>query len=294
MHSKIIAANASSILRRSHIYRNRVARQYGVTLIELMVGLALGLLVIAVAVGALLVSRGISSTVSDASGIQQQAAFAMRVIGQQLRQAGSLYLNPDPTSSAATSPLSAVVFETDATGASGANSFLQDNTLAASSATAMSVNYRRYKDSVFTSSSDISLVRNCVGGPADSSADQALESAFQLVGSELRCGGNSTTAQAIVQNVAEFQVRYIEQTVDATGTAIQYRAFDQVAQWRSVQGVEVCLVLYGTDVTDMPSGSSYTDCSGTAVDMTTLTGDRLKRMHRLFRNVFQVRSQGLL
>ena len=64
--------------------------QRGVTLIELMVGITIGLLTVAVAMGALMVSRGISGTVSDASTIQQQAAYAMRVIGLQLRQAGSL------------------------------------------------------------------------------------------------------------------------------------------------------------------------------------------------------------
>ena len=45
--------------------------QRGVTLIELMVGIAIGLLTIAVAMGALMVSRGVSGTVSDASEIQQ-------------------------------------------------------------------------------------------------------------------------------------------------------------------------------------------------------------------------------
>ncbi len=48
--------------------------QQGVTLIELMVGIALGLMVIAVAMVALMTSRSISGTVSDASAMQQQAA----------------------------------------------------------------------------------------------------------------------------------------------------------------------------------------------------------------------------
>ena len=69
--------------------------QSGVTLIELMVGIAIGLMVVAVAMGALMVSRSVSGTVSDASDIQQQAAYAMRVIGAQVRQAGSLRINLD-------------------------------------------------------------------------------------------------------------------------------------------------------------------------------------------------------
>ena len=64
--------------------------QRGITLLELMIGIAIGLLVVAVAMAALMVSRGVSGTVSDASGIQQQAAYGMRLIGLQLRQGGSL------------------------------------------------------------------------------------------------------------------------------------------------------------------------------------------------------------
>lgn len=58
-----------------------------------MVGISIGLLTVSVALGALMASRGISSTVSEVSQMQQQAAYAFRVIGQQLRQAGSVELN---------------------------------------------------------------------------------------------------------------------------------------------------------------------------------------------------------
>ena len=53
-------------------------------------------------------------------------------------------------------------------------------------------------------------------------------------------------------------------------------------------------MLYGAEAIDLPSGSNYTDCDGTAVDMSTLTGARAKRMHMVFRNIFQLRSQGLM
>ena len=53
------------------------------TLVELLIGIAIGLLVVAVATGALMVSRGVTGSVSDASNIQQQAAYAMRLIGGQ-------------------------------------------------------------------------------------------------------------------------------------------------------------------------------------------------------------------
>ena len=284
-------------------------RQSGVTLIELMVGLAIGLLVVAVAMGALMVSRGISGTVSDASGIQQQGAYILRVLSQQLRQTGSLYLNPDPAGGTSTDVLSPVAFEIKADAVGSGNSFVQEESLTGAGTTVTTA-FRRYQDNVFVADNATSstigtdfLARNCVGAPGNSSTDQRVESIFTFdsTKNELQCGGNGTAAQPIAQNVAQFQVTYMMQTTDAAGnTTVQYvKGSDMPAaatdpKWRRVQGVQVCLVLYGSEPVDMPAGSSYTDCAGTSVNMTTLTGERKNRMHLLFRNTYQLRSQGLL
>lgn len=287
--------------------------QRGVTLIELLVGLVVGLLVVAVAMSALMVSRGISGTVSDASAIQQQAAYVMRTIGGQLRQAGSLYLNPDSVdNSKSTDPLSTVVFETDAKTTDDENylAFNQSNTIKGDASTGnLSITFRRYPDSVFTKDTDVTLARNCLGGPSDDTLrknDEAVESIFSFdsTGNELECAGNKATVQPVIQNVAQFQTTYLEQFLDTGGggTAVKYLSAGSVTDWRSVQGVQVCLVLYGTEPIDLPTGTdtatvksrSYIDCAGTSVDIASLTGTRKNRMHIVFRNVFQLRSQGLL
>lgn len=281
-------------------------RQRGVTLIELMVGIAIGLLVIAVAMGALMVSRGISGTVSDASGIQQQGAYIMRVIGQQLRQTGSLYLNPDPSGTASTDVLSAVVFEIKANAISG-NSFAQEETLVGGENT-VTTGFRRYQDNVFIAENatddDIGtdfLARNCVGAPGNTSTDQRVESIFTFANDTLRCQGNDTvTPQPLAQNVAQFHVTYMVQTTNGEGSKMQYMKGSDMPTaavdpaWRRVQGIRVCVVLYGTEQINMPTGSKYTDCKGDEVDMTTLAGARKNRMHMLFTSTFQLRSQGLL
>lgn len=272
--------------------------QQGVTLIELMIGIAIGLLVVAVAMAALMVSRGVSGTVSDASGIQQQAGHAMRVMGMQLRQAGSLYLNLNTTHATGENIDTAPVgFETKVAGAD-MEEFDPANHTISGTDTALTVAYRRYTEPVFGSAVEESLARNCVGG-AGAATHQRLESAFELDGTVLRCLGNGNTpAQPIVQNVANFQVRYLLQDTTSTlgSPTLRYvTAADADDNWHRVQAVEVCLVLYGDEPIDMPAGSSYTDCDGTTtVDMTTLTGARAKRMHLPFRNVFQLRSQGLV
>lgn len=279
--------------------KHRAHAQRGVTLVELMVGLAIGLLVVAVAMGALMVSRGVSGTVSDASEIQQQAAYAMRVIGLQVRQAGSLYLNLDSTGAAAADPeIAPVAFETSAEASGGALPFTPATDTLGGSDTTLDVGYRRYKEPVYGAAVDQALSRNCLGGPANANTDERIENLFTLNGSELRCGGNDTAAtpQPIVQNVADFEVRYLLQDNSAPGDPkLQYVSAAAVgSDWSRVQAVQVCLVLYGTEPIDMPAGSSYVGCDGSAIDMTTLTGVRARRMHIAFRNVFQLRSQGLI
>ena len=143
------------------------------------------------------------------------------------------------------------------------------------------------------------IARNCLGAPGDIPAGttETIESIFTLKGDELHCGGNGATAQPIASKVAQFQVRYLVQSEKANPTTLYANAAD-VNNWDQVQGVEVCLVLFGTERIDMPTDdpdlTSYTDCTKTKVDMTTLTGDRTSRMHYVFRNVFQLRSQGLI
>ena len=300
MHKKNIATSAhhtSAMVQKHQKNRGRYS-QHGVSLLELMVGIAIGLLVVAVAMGALMVSRGVSGTVSDASSIQQQSAYAMRTLGLQIRQAGSLWLNPNPSAVTGTDTyLAPVAFETTAAAIGSGNSFDPRLDTIGSAAGQFNIGYRRYFDNVFTSATPVSLSRNCQGLPGDASTDMRIENQFALVGDALRCAGNGGAAQPIIQNVANFQVRYLLQDATTTLGSPQIRYADAATvgtNWNRVQGVEVCLVLYGTETVPMPAGTSYLDCDGTtSVDMTTLTGARANRMHMVFRNVFQLRSQGL-
>lgn len=290
MTPKIIAARALPA-RPAKRQSFGKSTQRGVTLIELMVGLVIGLLTIGVAMAALMVSRGISGTVSDASSVQQQAAYAMRVIGLQLRQAGSLYLNLNPgTAPAETEFMAPVGLEAKTNGFDPAKDTLSVT------GSAYTVGYRRYTEPVYTDATAQALSRNCLGGPANTSTDQRIENVFELVDSQLMCGGNGAVAQPIVRNVAEFQVRYLLQDNAAAGdTKIAYATSIPAGDESKVQAVEVCMVLYGDEAIDLPSGSEYTRCDGTTKeDMSTLTGIRAKRMHMTFRNVFQLRSQGLI
>ena len=303
MFSKIIAASArpacasAPILLKNAVLHRRSER--GASLVELMVGIAIGLLVVAVAGGALMVSRGISGTVSDASTIQQQAAYALRTIGMQLRQTGSLRLNLNPGVAVTASPyLVGVAFETKAGDFDPLNpaglGVMEGNESPGATEFKLQVRSSSYTEPLFVGGV-ASQSRDCLG--ANPSAT-LLESKFRLANNQLQCASAaSVAAQPIVRNVANFQVRYLLQDNTTTGGVSTLKSVDAsaVANWGQVQAVEVCLVLYGDEAVGMAAGSTYIDCDGTTpVDMSTLTGERARRMHVAFRNVFQLRSQGLL
>ena len=265
--------------------------QAGLTLIELMIGLAVGLLVVAVATVSLLGSRSVTGAVSDISGIQQQAAYVMRTFGTQLRQAGSLYLDLGLDADGTGDIDSATTFQLRSS---------TEQAITENEDGAVTVRFTGYEEPTFADNGPIA--RNCLGAPGDIPAGttETIESIFTLKGDdyELHCGGNSATAQPIASKVAQFQVRYLVQSEKANPTTLYANADDVNNNWNQVQGVEVCLVLFGTERIDMPTDdpdlTSYTDCDGTRVDMTALTGNRTNRMHYVFRNVFQLRSQGLI
>jgi type IV pilus assembly protein PilW len=283
------------------------SRARGISLIELLVGIVIGLLTVVVAMGGLLVSRTVTGTVSDTSQMQQQAANAFRIIGQQMRQAGSLKLNL-----AAQKPEGSVIdmadkvaFETKVGDFDPANT-IRGKASPASNEYAVTVVFRNYVEPVYTAASDTSLFRNCLGR---TTSDSLVQSAFVLYVNpndasqrELRCDGaapgGTADPQPIAQNVANFQVRYVlqEDAAPFGNPQIRYVDADGVgANWAKVTAVEVCLVLYGDESIDMPSGTSYVDCdNSTSVNMTALAAPRKNRNHLVFRNAYQLRSQGLV
>lgn len=282
-------------------------RQRGVTLIELMVGIAIGLLVIAVALGALMASRGISGTVSEATSLQQQASYAFRVIGQQIRQAGSLELNLSPSiapvASGAFAAMSPVAFDPpDPSGARPPFS-RASSTLIADATPSFTVGYQNYTESITppppaSTPLSSSLLRDCLGqNPALAAsgslgATPVLSSKFQRNSgtNELVCMGAGGISQPIIGNVTDMQVRYVQQAPNTTN--LQYldtsgviaNAASATATWANVYAVEVCLELTGTDPAPT-AGATYTNCSGASASY----GDRLKMV---FRNIYQIRSQG--
>lgn len=272
-------------------------RQQGVTLIELMVGIVLGLMVVGVATVALMSARGLSGTTTEASGMQQQAAYAFSIIGRQVRQAGSveLNLNPNLTFSSSDSRIKAlepVAF--DAPDPQGLRPPFKriDNTLTEATATAFKVGYQNYTESIQKGNgvATESQLYDCLGqnpGKSNPAAHPVVFSKFARKAdtNELVCTGTGDGGtQAIIENVTDLQIRYAVQPKNSSN--MQYISDPgDIEDWSRVYAVEVCLELTGKERIGGLDTATYTNCKGED----TSYGNRMKMV---FRSTYQLRSQG--
>lgn len=264
-------------------------RQHGLSMIELLVGLTIGLLTISVAIGTLVISRQVSGTVNDASQLQQQAAQAFRSIGQQARQAGSVRLNL-AIAKEGTQPIDPgdnVAFEVPkgvttvgGKSAPGKNEYQ------------LVLGYQNYNENLVGSATQQSMFRDCLGQAPSAGALRSgfvLEKAAGATSGELRCAGTNDVSQPVIANVADFRVRFVEQQANvATGLpTMQYRTAEAVAAdaWPRIYAVEICLEMEGTENQTDTGATQYVNCA----NQTVARGSRLRMV---FRNTYQLRSQG--
>lgn len=83
-------------MKKIHSFSFRKARITGFTLVELMVGMAIGLLVVLVATQFMLSNRATSSTQNNASRMEEGARFAFDMMARQIRIAGFFEMRPPP------------------------------------------------------------------------------------------------------------------------------------------------------------------------------------------------------
>ncbi|RZL63365.1 MAG: hypothetical protein EOP81_12925 [Variovorax sp.] len=260
-----------------HARRGR-RRQRGVSLVELLVGIFLGLLVIGAAISTLMVSRATSGTIGDITQLQQQGSYAMRVMGMQFRQAGSIDIADDDTPEL-------YLFKNNYTGLATTDRL----NITGSDGTGTAA------DIVSVSNQPASGLptqrRNCLGDELFVSVADSMDSRFTVDASKkaLTCrsrGGsdNAVQTQQVIGNVADFQARY--RVVNASGT--QSLTATQVSAanlWSNVKAVEVCLHLEGDTTGDASVDGDYVNCQGAATA-------RAGKLHIVLRNVFDLRPQG--
>lgn len=245
-------------------------QQAGVTLIELMVGITVGLLVVLAAVGSIVFTRASARTMTEAAMVEQQASLVTAFIGQQIKQAGALNLTVGAQGVSLQHPLDALgdslVF---VGGTEGGGPGVPDT---------LQISY--------IPPTDGSLALNCAGmGPAVVNGVNQIVSSFDIDGNNFRCGAPAAGGrQPIAENVLDFQVMYLRRTNQAGDLARENAAQIEAANnWRRVEAVEVCLHMAGLVKTGAPA-YALVNCEG---DSQTFSDSRI---HRFIRQTYYLRN----
>ena len=253
-----------------------MTRQRGVSLIELMVGITIGLLVSIAAVGTLVYNRVANTTVSDSVRLQQDAATLMRVIGRQLKQAGAV-----------------PVVQQAATG--GKFTYYSQYTGATSGAAIpVSVNGTNGTRDTLTVSYAVSpnngaaSVSNCFGQTPDATATNITSTFRATAAGAFQCqtpitGTAAAQTQPFLDNVEDLQFWYAVRVAGVTPSQLQYRTADAVTDWTAVEAVQVCVRMAGTTTNNPTTGAASVGCNNENV-----ADDG--RIRRVFRQVFSLRN----
>jgi type IV pilus assembly protein PilW len=252
----------------------RKMRQLGASLMELMVGITIGLLVVLAAIGSLVYTRVSSTTMVDATRLQQKADAAFRLINFQTLQAGSLELLP-------TAEPSTVVFSTAYTGFDPLSTSLPTSIVSVHGVNGDGTTTQdklriSYQDN--GTATTPSTVRDCLGqSTATLTQGISVDNEFTYVpvtggGGDITCRGAAAdpTAQSILDGVEDFQVTYGVRTVTATGVEnFQYFTANNITDWTNIQTVNICIMVRGdtrgNPRPDWTTATAITPCLGSTV-----------------------------
>lgn len=250
----------------------KLRHQGGLTVTELMVALALGLLVM-LAAGSMLVSANRSfSSQADAAAVDDAGRFALELIGRAARQTAFVNLDRDDAGELAASGPARI-------GGADARSLARDSAgidgLKADAANGSDVLALRFAGSGPAPDGDGSVL-SCAGFPVHAREDgwaifYVARSAAGVA--ELRCkyrGNSSWSADAVVAGVDSFQVLYgldtdtppdglanrfetatainaMEAALVAAGETDAEREFDRRRRtpWKRIASIKVALLLHG-------------------------------------------------
>lgn len=235
--------------------------QQGMTLIELLVGMFIGLLVTLAAVSSLIFVRMSAATAEEAGRLQQDSNLAFRVIGWQLRQAGARPL-------VMVSPSSMLV--EFASGYTGYGLATDPQPMSGVDGASNSPDVLRAS----VQNDPAADARDCLG-MAPSGTTINILNQFSVVDGNLSCTGTSNTA-ALASGVEDMQVWYGE----SDGIGYRYRTVP--VDWKKVTAVLVCLRMVG----ERPAQVT-TDTTGCNNEVISADG----RLRRTFMRVFQIRNR---
>ncbi|HEY8024590.1 MAG TPA: PilW family protein [Burkholderiaceae bacterium] len=236
------------------------SRQAGMSIVELMVALTIGLFLMLVVANLFIGSKQTYRNQDNMSRLQENGRFAISILGKSIREAGYHTLTFNPL----------------------ANMY-QKNT---------NINSWPYSATVLTGSNGTSGAPDSISLSADNTVDclnasvtspatnqYAINSSSQLTCKSM----NSGTTGVLLDGVEDLQILYGE----SLGTTRRFvDASDSTINWGNVDTVRVCVLLRTVETGLTVSAQSYTDCSGNT-GQTKADG----RIRQSFSETFAVRSR---
>jgi len=259
-------------------------QQAGFTLVEILVALIIGMLVVLAAMASMLGTRSTAKTGDDVNVLHQSSALALRLLGQQIRQAG--YFPIDATGSRYYFNVDADV---DTKLASEPSFFAVKGQEAAVGSVndTLKVGYAPnpdyFKDCLGQQAKGSAGAAYKPANPADAGNVRLITSEFSVVNGTLRCegSGNGNKPQPIIDGVERFDVMYGIGDVGGE-RLVRYVTAANVGSFDQVRSVRVCLQLAGTSTSN--PGGSYVDCDG------SLRASSDGRLRRAYTAVFALRN----
>ena len=253
--------------------------QRGLTLVEMMVAMTIGLIVL-VGVGSIYLSSLRTYRIQeDDARLQESGRYVIELIGRSIRQAGAdaeMTFNPVATTLNCVAPVCQPVNGTN--GAAGA-----PDTLA--------LQFYANRDELQGGNW---VTRDCTGGLNQANLNTLITNTFSLAGASFRCNGSAGGVQEIVPNVEDFQVLY---GVDTTGDQSADQYLEAPANWAQVVSARICLQMVSTNNRLSDTPQRFLNCGG-ALGMVpaTLAGGGLtdagdQRLRRTFVATFNLRNR---
>ena len=246
-------------------HKSNTNTQKGHTLPELLIGIALGLLVIAAATAAYGNSKQTWSAMAAADAVHANARVALRNIREQAHMAGAAYLKANHNN----------------------GNFAVDISLNedAGQAALAGVNGTKYVESLTLGHWHALDAMDCQGNTG--STHTTVRNDYKLnTNKELSCKDlnlTNSTYQALAEGVEDFQLRYAE--ANPSSQTLQWKTANQVTDMAQVLAIEVCLCVASINtVHNTKPNSNFKGCQDEV-----LASDG--RVRRTFKRVVALRNR---
>lgn len=250
--------------KQSQILESRpfTRAQYGLTLVELMVAVAIGLFLVLVIGNLFVGAKQTYRTQDNLARLQENGRFAMEMLGRNIRDAGYTNILFSPSASFASAPAATTFSGTAITGTNG-------------SPDTLTVSYDSATD--------------CLNAAAP--GGRAVNAFSINASKQLVCLGNgSATSQAILDDIEDMQILYGEDdppgVTDSDKDPNRYVAAGTTGLvMGNVTAVRLCVLVRSGEDRLATQKQTYTDCSGASVTASDW------RIRRTFSATYNLRNR---